>query len=598
MLVSCSAAHCLSSPKLRPEYPSRRGLTDHRDHSKSHARESGMAEDIVWEGLGLVPSLQILDKVHAMFVRALHDAEYLHHEEQLSNMAFFQSTLLQLNWALGNLKYSGKTLEKPPKVRPGRVERTLNEFDRLVLSTVRQHADSCGVPGTSKKLKILIAMPESESFRFFNFENLRDPCVQSDVREAAEKCIETLESLVTQPVEKCRRWSDCFYSTAELERRDIYAKNWNQLYDQLSAHVSSCHATEHQSDHQARVALETLGPCAPRLHLLFSTCGHKDSESVVGWQSVSFEHESAAHTQDTIATGPYVTQQQSTQEWCALLEISQLEKEYKTRSMTLAYGHASIRVLPRRSKGQNTPRYPVRPALAQLESLDAISYSGRKYLQCLLAHSLWLLYGTCWVFGMDTLESFSVANASDVDVFVAGPKFVHVAQCPLWTSGCSAPIPLRQSRPDADFMMRFGLLLLQIEYPNYLEILQVDEAALTEDTDLVGLLFDLIDDGSFRDRFGASAELQQVLDICLGWDDGNNMEPQYVLEEIFHPLLQELRARFCIEFTQGLHGHESLSSSLASNGPIDQLASGANISSSGARGVRLFDDIEEEASVQ
>lgn len=552
-----------------------------------------MEEDSIWDDLDLLGSLRLLKKVHKVFSKAFHNAKQQNHIEQLSHVSFFKSTLLQLDMALGNLDHSEVPLKNVPKELPDRVERVLNKFERLVLNTVRQHADEYGMPPKSKKLKILTRIPESVSFKFFNFTGLQGTVVQSDVNEAATHCIETLGFFMTQPV--VDYWSDDpteYYSAEDLERRDACVQNWNTLYSQLSAHAGSCRAGQPQGSHQIRLALETLGPCAPQLQLLLSTCDGEASESFVGWQSVNFEHgESNLRDLTPMESGPRVAHHSTTKEWCSLLQRSKLEKDYKANPMRSIYDSTHLRLLPKRSRGSRAAKYQTRPSLAALELSEEIPCDRRKHLQCLLAHSLWLLYGTCWVFGMNTLDGLSIIDTLDVIVSKGEPHRVHVAQCLLWTAGCPTSRSTQPPLPDADFMMKFGLLLLHIEYPNFLHLLQSDDATTISDTEtLADVILDSIDDGKFRDRLQASDELTEVIRICLGWDDGNFLEPMYILTNIFVPLLRELRSRFCQDFDLWLSPTESKSIVQAS-----RQSSNTKFSNSSTRGAKLYDDVESPA---
>lgn len=147
-------------------------------------------------------------------------------------------------------------------------------------------------------------------------------------------------------------------------------------------------------------------------------------------------------------------------------------------------------------------------------------------------------------------------------------------------------------------MERFGLLLLQIECPGYLENLFSGNATAIDDAELVEHLMDLDHENSMEEELHVSQEWARVLMTCLSWDPGNDIEATYILENIFNPLQQELREQKFREFAHGLSKFK-----LPSSGPSDRPCSVQTCSSRCydqrlSSGVRMYDDLIEGDSQQ
>lgn len=543
-----------------------------------------MATTIVWDNMGLVPSLLLLKQAHIRFSSALQGTK------QQNHVVFFKSTLVQLSWVLDWLHYSKESSSTCPKALPGRLENALNQLERLVLDAVRNHEIAIR-NRYSKKLKILVDLPISDASKFFDFGNLEDSSVRDDVKDAVEKCIESLRSLSTPP--SLNPGLGLSYSNEDLRRREICVQYWKQLYDHLSKHSSNCDAEKPRNDHRVKVAIETLGPCAPKLHLLLSTCDVRASQSPLVWQSANFEHEPPKRSQDVSRSVSSPAPCGSEMKWCAQLQMAQQERQYTNRPMRFAYSDVDLRTTRRPPpESRPFPRYASKSNLMELSvsSLGQPPSHEPKYMQCLLAHSLWLLYRTPWASGFDVLQGFSLITVLDPGTTEKGSDCVHVAQSPLWTSA-------EPQQVDDYFMERFGLLLLQIECPNYLERLFPGMATEIDDLELVEHLMDLAHENSIEEQLHVSQEWARVLITCLSWDNGNDYEATYILENIFNPLQQELREQQFREFTHGLSKFE-LPDSRPSKPYSVQTYVSKGYTQHLSPGIRMYDDLTEGDSQQ
>lgn len=549
-----------------------------------------MAKTFLWDDLELFPSLLLLKQVHVRFSTALQDARRQNH------IVFFKSTLIQLAWALDWVDYSKGSPSAWPKALPGRLESTLNHLERLVLDAIRNHNNTIQGARRSKKLRMLVDLPTPESSQFFDFGYLEDTSVQSDVKDAVDKCIESLGSLSMPP--SLDSDLGLFYSNEDLQRRETCVQYWEDLHKQLSRQPSKCHAGNSGSGHRVKIVLETLGPCAPKLHLLISTCDDKAADTPIIWQSATFEHEHPKHDehlQDSSKSSTSVAQSARRYpevEWCTQRQTAQQKREYRFRPMKFAYSRVDLRTTRWSQSSQSEhrafPKYPNKSTLTELSvSLGQSISHEPKYMQCLLAHSLWLLYRTPWASGLDTLDGLALIAAPEQ----SGPRWendrVHVAQSLLWTSEDGQQV-------DVDFMPRFGLLLLQIECPSYLELLLSGDATMIDDGELVQQLIDLDFMNGMEERLGVSREWARVLMTCLNWDSGNDIGATYILENIFNPLQQELCEQQFRKFAHGL-----LPFKVPEEKPCSVQTCGSKVSTKArSPGARMYDELLEGDSSQ
>lgn len=178
----------------------------------------------------------------------------------------------------------------------------------------------------------------------------------------------------------------------------------------------------------------------------------------------------------------------------------------------------------------------------------------RKLLQCALAQSLYYLCNSPWLTECWDIEDLTFGRSENrihadivAELYASTPLFEHLTEMPS------------NSPPTAQFMIRFGILLLQIECK---EILDADEAFLEpldrirhdetlDDYDLEDEFVGIIEHEALRDDI--DDQFRDVLKACYQYSvpEGDvettsigDSPRHYIYERIVIPLKQALFEKF------------------------------------------------------
>ncbi|KJX93960.1 hypothetical protein TI39_contig4230g00001 [Zymoseptoria brevis] len=264
--------------------------------------------------------------------------------------------------------------------------------------------------------------------------------------------------------------------------------SWRILFNLLSKRIIEC-SSQHEV-HRTRLFLGSLADQVDALRLLCS------GPNLQKWYAVDFLFKTSSRT---ITQGSH----SSAYELCNVLS-----KSPKHRATEIFYDQEDIWHLDR-------------------------AHRYRKALQCILAQWLNCLYGTPWLPESYDLNSVCI----DGNLAKDGYRTPYV-KCRSWQpSEC-----LQDGIPDAAFMIRFGSLMLRIEYPGVIQPLIIEGEDPSEAEELDERLQDLLEDERICENL--EVRMRSVLGVCQNWDPASLPERRVILEKIVAPLLEELRFRF------------------------------------------------------
>ncbi|SMR54425.1 unnamed protein product [Zymoseptoria tritici ST99CH_3D1] len=388
----------------------------------------------------------------------------------------------------------------------------LDRLEDLILEAIRTSVQD-GSTATMTKLALLASLMsekgEAEAAESLDLEPLQDAQRADDVLDTLHSFLEALERCPRATVDpQAFTPSDSADSVGLQDSGDA----WRILFDLLSKRIVEC-SSQHEV-HQTRLFLGSLADQVDALRLL---CSGSNSQK---WYAVDFLFKTSNRT---------ITQG-SLSSACELCNV--LSKSPKHRATEIFYDKEKIWHVDRGMVLEPSRRDP------QLQSLQAWllaqpAHRYRKALQCILAQWLNCLYGTPWLPESYDLDSVCI----DGNLAKDGYRTPYV-KCRSWQpSECP-----QDGIPDAAFMIRFGILMLRIEFPGVIEPLIIEGEDTLDAEELDELLQDLLEDERICENL--EVRMRSVLEVCQNWDAASLPERRVILEKIVAPLLEELRFRF------------------------------------------------------